>query len=149
MKCRKVASANSRWCANCRCTLGYRYCPEGHQNNLSAKCCSECGSAKLTPGTTSINLRPLTWVIAGLLAYLTFPPAWQWVSQFLASAYKWLLMLILPPLVTLAMIHVLAYPFLTDRGRANLNQLWSSIISLLYRMAQGLVSILLSFLRRK
>ena len=68
-KCKRVWPQGTKWCGNCRATLGVRVCNEGHESPLDAKVCTTCGSAKLSPGVPKLTLRATSWLVCFCLVF--------------------------------------------------------------------------------
>ncbi len=66
-RCRKLWPKGTVFCGSCGGSLGCRICPQGHQSPVNAKCCTTCGSHKLSDGVQSTNLRPRLSIALGLL----------------------------------------------------------------------------------
>lgn len=149
MKCQKLTSSSARWCTQCRCTLGFRECSNGHYNRLAAKCCGQCGSTKLTQGVNVLRLRPLTWLATIGLAALTIPKALGSLHGLSVAMFRSFASLVFPAIVSLAMIHLIAYPFLTEKGRANFSQVWMSMFSTGILAIKVILNLLLFLSKRK
>lgn len=137
--CGRLWAQGTVWCGHCRKTLGRRLCQEGHESPVIAQCCSICGSTKLTPATTSRNLRPLTWLVVVGLTALLLPGFLGVAGSALQVLWCWLLNTLLPPILTVAMLSFLLSLFVGDRGRKAIRDFW---ITLLRSSAQLFVAVL-------
>ncbi len=73
--CKRLWKSGAKYCGICNATLGGRRCPEDHENPLWSRCCSTCGSQKLTQGVAVIQFRPLVTLVLLFGFYKLIPSA--------------------------------------------------------------------------
>lgn len=124
LRCKRLWPRGTRYCGSCRASLGARFCPHDHESPLAAKCCTACGSKRLTPGVPSLNLRPLSLLLAAGIIALAVPPLLGLIALGFRCAWCWLLNALLPPLVTLAFLSVFLGLALGEKARGVISDLW-------------------------
>lgn len=129
-KCKRVWPQETKWCGNCRATLGVRACSEGHESPLDAKVCTTCGSTKLSPGVTSVNLRVATWLLIGLILILVVPPAFQITWSTLGRVLSYFLDRALTLIVGLAFLSFVFWPLLSEAWKRELADFWLRLFNL-------------------
>lgn len=146
--CGRLWPQSTIWCGHCRKTLGKRICPEGHESPVNAQCCSICGSNKLTPATTSRNLRPVSWLIAVGLAVLLLPCVLGVAGSALQVLWCWFINTLLPPILSLAMLSFLVSLFVGDRGRRAIGDFWTTLLRWCGALIVGLTRAILALIER-
>lgn len=149
LKCKKVWPQGTRYCGVCRASLGVRLCPEGHESPLAARCCSTCGSPKLTPGVPCLNIRPLARLVLLLVALAFLPPVLRSALAFAGCAYCAFMRTVVPPLVTLAMLSGFLAAVLGEKARRAIWEIWMSAFRLLVRFLDLLLKATLRLVLKK
>lgn len=135
--CKRLWPEGTTWCGNCRRTLGKRICPDGHVSPVYVNCCSTCGSAKLTPGTGSLNLRPISWLVSIALVVLLLPTALGLIGIGLRTAYVWFMNVVFERLLILALFSWVAGWILGERSRKTIGDLWLALFRLVVNIIQA------------
>gem|GEM_PF-6810935 len=143
--CKRLWPEGTTWCGNCRRTLGKRICPDGHISPVYSDCCSTCGSSKLTPAASALNLRPVTFLGVIGVAVILVPAALEIASLGIHSLYFWLLGVVLERLIVLGLFSWFAGLILGERARRAIGDLWLALarmaISILVAFGQYIVNL--------
>ncbi len=129
--CKRLWPQGTTWCGSCHQTLGKRICPEGHISPLYAECCSTCGSSKLTPATSALNLRVLTWLVIIGLVVLVVPVAIGFMNLGVKAAYVWFMNTLFERIVVLGLFSSIAGWMLGERARKAIGDLWLACFRIL------------------
>lgn len=147
--CKRISPRDSLFCRNCAKSLGKRFCPEQHDSPLDASACTTCGSRKLTPGSSSFNLRPLTWLALAPSLYGAFVivlrPVLSGIAGWASNA-GWI---ILTGLIQLAFWSFILSIFVGDRGRQLIHHFWMRALNLLFDILSSVFRLLWTLMNRK
>ncbi len=124
--CGRVWPKGTRWCGNCRATLGRRLCPENHGSPIDAECCAECGSAKLSRGTRAVNLRPLSWLILLSGCLLAAPPLLGIAQRGVRVAERWFWGWLVDRIALLGLISLIIGSMFGENAKRLIREFWVS-----------------------
>lgn len=130
LKCKRIWPSGTTWCGNCKATLGCRRCPEGHQSELSARCCTSCGSGKLSKGVPALRLRFITWLAVCLVSAILVPFVLNRAELIVKQVYVHAVNMILPLLVTLCFLSLLIACIFGARGGKLVSEFWLALTRL-------------------
>ena len=133
LKCKRLWPKGTVWCGHCRATLGKRLCEQGHESLLAASACTTCGSRKLTPSVSSINLRPLTALLLVGAGALVAPAILVVVKHLSAIVFGFVLAQLLPSMLILFLLSWIVTQMLGKKGGKLMGDLCASTLTLLIR----------------
>lgn len=148
-KCKRIWPNGTVWCGSCRATLGCRVCPEGHKNDLSSRCCTMCGSAKLSKGVPSMNLRGFTWIAVLAILALAVPPTLQFLSEAAESALLSFANRAIPMFVLAGVLSVMAGLIFGPKAARAIGECWLVVLKLPFQLTSAVMLGLVRIIRRR
>jgi hypothetical protein len=133
-KCKRIWPGGTVWCGSCRATLGCRICPEGHKNELLSRCCTICGSAKLSKGVPSVNLRGFTWIAVLTVLVLTVPPAICYLADATESAFLSIANRAIPILMLAGVLSVMTSLIFGPKAAKEIGECWLQFLLLPFKV---------------
>lgn len=147
-KCKRIWPAGTVWCGSCRATLGCRQCPDGHKNDLSSRCCTVCGSAKLSRGVQSLNLRGCSWIAVLAVLAVTIPPAICFLAGQAEAALRSLINTVVPILVMAGFISIMASLVFGQKAAKAICELWLKLVKLPIEIASAVILGIVHLMKR-
>jgi len=148
LNCRRVWPKGTKFCGECKASLGCRRCPEGHESPLLSQCCTLCGSKKLTLGARSLNLRPLSLALLGVVLALAIPPGLSLLGNLLRRGLCLLINTVLPPIFTLAILSLFFGLVFGETARGEIWKARRAAFKIVFRAFDVILAVLLRLTRR-
>ena len=139
LKCKRLWPRGTTWCGYCRATLGKRICDKGHESPLTASNCTGCGSRKLTPAVSSLNLRPLVWMVVAIVGWLGWPLVGLLMQSLLSILFSFILDQVVPVLLLLFLLSWAIGHIFGKKVSKLIHELWEEVLKLIFKGTKSLV----------
>ena len=146
LNCKRLWPRGTRWCGHCRATLGKRICDKGHESPLWASSCTICGSRKLTPAVSSLNLRPALSIVVLLAGWYALPLAVAMLNLLIQGVFSSIFARMLPTFIVLLLLGWALGHILGKKLTKIVHELLEEILKLTFKIAKLLIKSLIKSL---